>query len=220
MYHAGELNAEQIQFFERRPAETLYDLDKDPHELNNLAGDPAYDSKLVEMRTLLQKQVKSMPDLSFIPEPVFLAEGRSNPVEFGQQKKQEIARLIDVADLSLKAFPEAKQQISRALASENPWERYWGLITCGSFGEQAAPFYEQAKVIAASDGERLVRIRAAEFLGLTGQADPRPVIMDVLKQVTNPTEANLILNSAALLENSDPGYDFDLSEFDAAENIN
>lgn len=216
MFHAGKLKAEQRQFFERRPAETLYNIDKDPHELNNLAGDPAYADKLVELRRLLQKQVKSMPDLSFFPEPVMLAEGRDNPTEFGQQKKQEIAKLVDIADLSLRAFPEAKQQIGRALSSENPWERYWGLVTCSSFAEQAAPFYKKARSIAETDGVPLVRVRAAEFLGLTGEADPRPVIMDVLKKTTDPIEANLILNSVALLEDSKLGYDFDLSEFKSA----
>ncbi len=217
MYHAGELNAEQSQFFERRPAECLYDIEKDPSEVKNLAGDPAYADQLLEMRALLQKQVKSMPDLSFFPEPVFLTEGRDNPVEFGQRKKQEIAKLVDIADLSLKAFPEAKLQIGKALSSKNPWERYWGLVTCSSFGEQAAPFYGKAVAMAASDGERLVRVRAAEFLGLADEADPRPVIMDVLRQTTCPIEANLILNSTALLETIKLGYDFDLDEFKSAE---
>jgi arylsulfatase A-like enzyme len=217
MYRAGKLNAQQSQFFERRPAETLFDLEKDPHELNNLADHPDYADKLVEMRNLLQKQVKSMPDLSFIPEPVLLSSGRSNPVEFGQKNKQQLARLVDIADLSLKAFPEAKQQIGRALDSENPWERYWGLITCSSFGEQAAPFCEKAKAIAESDGELLVRTRAAEFLGLIGESDPRPVIMNALREVSDPVEANLILNSVVLLEDSNPGYDFVLDEFADAE---
>jgi len=213
MYHAGELNAEQSQFFECRPAECLYDIEKDPHELNNLAGDPAYADKLVEMRALLQQQIKSMPDISFYPESVLLAEGRDNPTAFGQSKKKEIEKLIQIADLSLQVFPEAKKQIGRALESKNPWERYWGLITCSSFGEQAAPFYKKAKAIAASDAEPLVRVRAAEFLGLAGEADPRPVIMDVLRKVSGPVEANLILNSAALLATSKPGYKFDLDEF-------
>ncbi len=217
MYHAGDLNAEQSHFFEPRPAETLYDVENDPDEVNNLAGDPAYADTLVELRGLLQKQVKSMPDLSFFPESVFLAEGGDNPTAFGQQKKQEIAKLIDIADLSLAEFPEAKQRIGRALSSKNPWERYWGLVTCSSFGEQATPFYEKAKAIAASDAERLVRVRAAEFLGLAGEADPRPVIMEVLRNVSDPVEANLILNSAALLETAKPGYDFDLDEFKSAE---
>jgi arylsulfatase A-like enzyme len=216
LYKAGKLSPEQRLFFERRPAETLYDVEKDPHELKNLADDPAFGNVLVELRSLLQKQVKSMPDLSFFPEPVFLAEGRSNPTGFGQAQKQEIAKLVDIADLSLKAFPEAKQQLGRALSSENPWERYWGLVTCSSFGEQAAPFFDKAKAMAESDSERLVRVRAAEFLGLTGEADPRPVIMEVLRQTTDPVEANLILNSATLLEDSSPGYDFDVKAFESS----
>jgi hypothetical protein len=51
----------------------------------------------------------------------------------------------------------------------------------------------------ASDPNRLVRVRAAEFLGLTQAADPLPIIFDVLDQTTDPIEANLILNTLVLL---------------------
>ncbi|HEY5653711.1 MAG TPA: sulfatase [Pontiella sp.] len=213
LYREGKLSAEQSQFFEPRPAECLYDLEKDPYEINNLAGDLAYANKLVEMREQLQSQVKSMPDLSFIPEPVFLEQGCNNPSQFAKEHKQEIEKLIDIADLSLKAFPEAEQQIGRALESENPWERYWGLITCSSFGEQASPFYSKAKDIAESDETLLVRVRAAEFLGLTRLDDPTPVIMDALRKTKDPKEANLILNSVVLLRDSKPGYAFNINEF-------
>lgn len=67
-----------------------------------------------------------------------------------------------------------------------------------------------------SDTGRLVRVRAAEFLGLIRADDPRPVIMEVLSQVEDPVEANLILNSAALIEGLKLGYDFDVSQFRAA----
>jgi len=213
LYDAGELNEAQRLFFEPRPAESLYDMEADPFQIHNLAGDPDYENVLVQMRTLMQQRVKSMPDLSFIPEPVFLAEGKENPVEYGQKHKQEISKLVDIADLSLKAFPEARAQIQRALNSEKPLERYWGLITCSSFGTQAQPFFADAKKMMEADPNRLVRVRAAEFLGLTGEADPRPAIEQALDEVTDPVEANLILNTAALLKDSKPGYDFDLKKF-------
>jgi arylsulfatase A-like enzyme len=45
------------------PAEReLYDLEKDPGELKNLAGDPACSSKILEMHDLLLKELKENPD--------------------------------------------------------------------------------------------------------------------------------------------------------------
>lgn len=217
MYHSNELNEVQSQFFQRRPAETLYNLKDDPDEVNDLAGDPAYADRLVRMRGLLRQWVKSMPDLSFYPEPVMLREGGGDPTAFGQRKKAEIAGLVDIADLSLKPFLEVKPQIEQALSSPNPWERYWGLITCSAFGDQAAPFYAKARGMAESDGERLVRVRAAEFLGLTGQGDPRPAIIAALREVVDPIEANLILNTVALLKDLKTGYSFDLKEFESSD---
>lgn len=213
LYQAGKLSGAQRQFFEARPVESLFDLESDPDEVKNLAGDPAHAETLTELRGLLQEKVRGMPDLSFIPEPVFLREGKGNPVAYGQKKKQEIANLVGIADLMLRPFGGAKPEIEKALSSSNPWERYWGLIVCSSFGQKAAPFYEKAKALAASDKEGLVRVRAAEFLGLTKQVDPRPVIMDALGKMEDPGEATLILNSVVLLNDSGLGYDFDLSKF-------
>lgn len=212
MYQAGELNPIQSQFFESRPAECLYDISKDPDAVFNLAGDPKYDAKLREMRALLQNQVKSMPDLSFIPEPRFLEMGSDNPTAFGAEHKEEIVSLVEIADLSLRQFPEIKQQLGKALESSNPWKRYWGLMVCSAFGTQASEFNEKAAELAESDPERLVRVRAAEFLGLTEAADPKPALMQALREVENPTEANFILNTVALLTDA-KGVEFDLSEF-------
>ncbi len=88
------------------------------------------------------------------------------------------------------------------------WERYWGLIACSSFGEAARSLVERAKQLAEGDEEPLVRTRAAEFLGLIGAADPRPVLMDVLASSRSGVEANLILNTLVLLRDGRPGYEF------------
>ncbi len=90
------------------------------------------------------------------------------------------------------------------------------MITCSAFGTQAAPLYEKAKELAASDPDRLVRVRAAEFLGLTGAADPRPALIDVLNNTTDPIEANLTLNTVVLLRDGKPAIDFDFSTVEAA----
>jgi arylsulfatase A-like enzyme len=213
LYQAGKLNAAQSQFFRPRPAECLFDLAADPDEVKNLASDPAHADTLRQMRGLMQRQVKSMPDLSFIPEPVFLAEGKDNPAAYGQKKRTEIARLVDVADLSLVPFAQAQTGIAQALDSRDALERYWGLIVCSSFGREAAPFYDRAQELAVSDPSNLVRVRAAEFLGLTGRSDPRDPIKKALERSADPNEIGLILNSVVLLQDGEPGYAFDLNAF-------
>lgn len=213
LYRTGKLNVAQRQFFETRPAECLYDLEADPHETNNLAADPAYADTLRELRASMRQRITSMPDLSFVPEPVFLAEGADDPVPYGQENRAEITALVDIADLSLVPFSEARERLSQALASDDPLKRYWALIACSTFGVAAAPFYETARKLAAADDSNLVRIRAVEFLGLTGHADPRPLVVTALERSTDPVEVGLMLNSVVLLMDGRPGYEFDLAAF-------
>lgn len=217
LYKAGKLNAAQSQFFEPRAPEQLFDLAQDPHETVNLANDPAYAEILLDLRKRLNERMQSMPDLSFFPEPVMLAEGLENPSAFGQKNKDRIAAFHRIADLSLKPFPEAKSSIAAALNSNDTMERYWGLITCSNFGEDAASFFNKAEAMATDKKEEsLVRARAAEFLGLHGQADPRPVLNEILIAETEPGRANLILNTAILLQDS-KGYTMNAETFKNAK---
>ena len=214
LYRQGKLNAQQRQFFEPKPAEALYDLDSDPHEVNNLAGDPAHAKTLRAMRDRLTDRVKGLPDLSFFPESYLVDQAMENPVAFGQARAKEIARLVDVADLCLLPFAEAKPGLEKALASSNPWERYWALIACSCFGDEAGTLVPAAKG-RLDDRELLVRVRAAEFLGIVGAADPRPTLCDVLNATESPVEALLTFNTVVFFHDRTPnGYPFDLGALD------
>lgn len=209
LYRAGKLNEAQGQFFKPRPAEALYDVETDPYEVNNLAGDPAYAGILKDMRQRLTDKVKSINDLSMFPESFLVEEGFEDPVEFGRAHSGRIAELVDIANLSLMEFDQARAGITEALDSEDPWARYWGLIACSSFGEAAEPFIGKARRMAAGDRENLVRVRAAEFLGLVGAEDPAPVIREALANAGNEAEAFLTLNSVVLLKDL-KGWQFDI----------
>jgi arylsulfatase A-like enzyme len=198
----GTLNDAQSAFYRARLPESLFDIEKDPHEINNLVADPAYHEILMDMRESMRERVKSLPDLGFYAEPEFLRQSDGNGKSFGERHKEQIGTLVDIADLQLHPFPEASSRIAQSLGSPNAMERYWALIVCSAFGKQAACFYEQARDLAQSDPSRLVRCRAAEFLGLTGVSDPMPFLFDVLDQTTDPIEANLILNTVVLLRDA------------------
>ena len=219
LYHAGKLNDVQRQFFEARPTEQLFDIEADPHETKNLAGDPEYAEVLSDLRNRLIERMKEMPDLSIYPESVLAEKAFANPVKFGQTHKQEIADLIEVASLNVGAFAENADAIGEALASSNSVARYWALNVCSSYGNSAAKFTDKAKELAKSDSDNLVRIKAAEFLGLIGAADPQDVFLDALRRSQSGIEAGLILNSVTLLRDGLPGYDFKITTDDFAPAI-
>ncbi|MBT3279054.1 MAG: sulfatase [Phycisphaerales bacterium] len=211
LYKAGKLKGTAAeQFYLPRSPEALYDIDADPFETKNLAGDPAHAKTLAALRENLSGRMKAMPDLSLFPESELMKSAFGNPVKFGQTNKARIGELVDIADLSLVSFAKAEAGITAALASTDPWKRYWGLIVCSCFGNEAKGFVDTAKKIAANDSEPLVRVRAAEFLGLISAQDPQPVILDVLGKSKSYAEVVLVLNTVVLLTDGKPGYKFDI----------
>ena len=63
-FAAGKLNAAQRFWFESRPAEELYDIDSDPHEINNLADSAQQVATLARMRRALLDWRGVIGDLS------------------------------------------------------------------------------------------------------------------------------------------------------------
>jgi uncharacterized sulfatase len=69
LHAQGKLTAEQAHFTApHRPAEELYDLEADPHELRNLAASPKHQATLHEMRKILDGWIKSTDDQGETPE--------------------------------------------------------------------------------------------------------------------------------------------------------
>ncbi|MFB6295868.1 MAG: sulfatase-like hydrolase/transferase [Halobacteriales archaeon] len=60
--------AEEWFFRETRPTEELYDLEADPHEVHNLAGDPEHARALDRLREALDAWLERTDDRGFAPE--------------------------------------------------------------------------------------------------------------------------------------------------------
>lgn len=66
---AGELNKDQMYWFRtKKEPEELYDIQNDPHELNNLASDPAYEKELLRLREVHEKWMKDIGDKGLMTE--------------------------------------------------------------------------------------------------------------------------------------------------------
>ncbi|MEM7129934.1 MAG: sulfatase-like hydrolase/transferase [Chloroflexota bacterium] len=74
LHAAGELTGPQLQMFTKRPVEELYDTVTDPHEINNLAGDPAYADELVRLRNAVTTWQNEVGDLGLVPEDVMVGQ--------------------------------------------------------------------------------------------------------------------------------------------------
>lgn len=214
LYKEAKLNAAQRQFFESKAPEALYDVESDPHEVSNLAGDPKHAKVLADMRKRLADRVKSLPDLSFYPESFLVERVLTHPIEFGKAHADEIAELVDIADLCLKPFDDADSGIASALLSRNPWIRCWGLTACSVFGKEAeVTFADRARSLLRDDN-LMVRVRAAEFLGILGDKSAGPALYEVLKQSESDVVTLLALNTMVFLQDGDPGFKFKVSPKD------
>lgn len=67
LYEEGKLTPAQAAPYGPRVAEELYDIANDPNELINLAGDPAYQKTLDEMRTQLEGWIEETDDKGQYP---------------------------------------------------------------------------------------------------------------------------------------------------------
>jgi hypothetical protein len=69
LHAEGRLNAVQDRFWsEERPSEEFYDLQKDPHEIDNLAGRPDVASELDRHREILNEWIRATDDKGQYPE--------------------------------------------------------------------------------------------------------------------------------------------------------
>jgi arylsulfatase A-like enzyme len=69
MRDAGELDENQSLWFRQtKDEEELFDTEKDPHELNNIAKDPAYAEVLAALRTECKRWMNTIDDKGFIDE--------------------------------------------------------------------------------------------------------------------------------------------------------
>jgi uncharacterized sulfatase len=213
LFNAGKLSGPQLQFFQPKPAEALYDIETDPHQVKNLAGDPAHAKTLKQARARLNGILSGLPDLSFYPESHLVSDALANPTAFGQRNKAEIAALMKIADLQLAPFAEAGPKLATALGSDNWAHRYWAAMVCTSFGNEAASLASKAGPLL-EDPKEIVRVRAAEFLGRIGKINPQKTLIEMVNTTADPIVATEALNSIVWLRDFFDGkYPVNRSDF-------
>jgi hypothetical protein len=117
-----------IFFRSTKPIEELYDTQSDPHEVNNLAGDPRYTDKLKELRGRLVEWMVQTQDLGLIPEPM-LDEAQRPGAQWQACEMPAVAARDEAADGSVRltfASATAGASIGYRLAGDSrpAWSLY------------------------------------------------------------------------------------------------
>lgn len=115
-----------------KPDEELFDLKKDPWELNNLASDPMYHDKLIEMRAAHARWSDNTKDAGLIPETILRSWEKSHD--------QSIFDILRTQDVPINEIREAAlgndlTQFTKALNHKNEAVRYWAAISLGNLPE-------------------------------------------------------------------------------------
>ncbi len=178
----------------QKPDEALYDVNNDPHELNNLAGNPAYAQKLEEMREAHATWSDETHDTGLIPETIIRhwEEQWDMPIyDIMREKDMPITHIRETA-LGQRAYT----QILNDLTHENDAVRYWAAIHIGNHPEVGMSSHEQLRE-AIDDPVPTVRIAIARALEKLGDAEPA---INILKQELNNEDPWTRLIAAQVLD--------------------
>ncbi len=170
-FKKGECNETQSRFWNKKPAEELYDTENDPWEINNLAGNPEYADVLVRMRKAGLSWSRKIKDTGFIPEAGLSDRAGDTPVyDYMRSVKPDLERIINAADIAISDNTEDPGTLIAFLQDHESAIRYWGASGLLMLGEKAAPAKEALKS-ALNDRSANVVTVAAEALYNLGEKE-------------------------------------------------
>ncbi|MCY2950608.1 MAG: sulfatase-like hydrolase/transferase [Planctomycetota bacterium] len=163
---AGKLVGAQRIFWGEKPAEELYDLERDPSEVENLAGRVEYGEKLEEMRRANEEQILRTRDNGFVPEGSEL-EGYESARD---DRAYPLKRIMEVANVATEREAGNVQRLVGWMGDENECVRYWAVMGCVMLRAKAGG--AKAGLIGRlADESGAVRVAAAEGLCWIGEVE-------------------------------------------------
>jgi len=159
----NKLNPLQKSLFEDRPAESLYDIEKDLWETKNLANDPSYKLVLEKMRSQLKTEVIQARDVLFLPEyEIGLISETTSPYEFRLvNKNYPVAEIYESASLSgFRGKGIVTKQIE-LLSSTNKIVRYWAILGLRSQNPVDLKTFSKAIIESMNDSYLPVSVAAS-----------------------------------------------------------
>jgi arylsulfatase A-like enzyme len=165
----GELDVVQERFWDEKDAEELYDVERDPDQVRNLAGSPRHRDDLERLRRALDEHILATNDNGFLPE--------GSPLEGFEQSRAPgaypLRRVLRLAELAIQRDAHNLDELVDALDDPAEPIRYWaaqGILMLGGAGEPAVPALNARLAGDPSPQVRVVAAEALARLGHTGRS--------------------------------------------------
>lgn len=200
LFDEGKLTPPQRFFWQRRPAEELYDLENDPDEVNNLAASPEHQDILRRMRQVQQQHVLRIRDLGFLPEDELHSRSAgSTSYQMGHDgRRYPLERILETAQTASMLRREDVPLLRKAMRDEDSAVRYWAALGLVMRGEEAVSVGREELHKALKDRAPSVRIAAAEALGRYGSAKDLDSALPVLAELISLKKNGLFVSVQAL----------------------
>jgi uncharacterized sulfatase len=184
LHAAGQLSGPARELMaDVKPPEELYDLQSDPHQVRNLAADPAHHATLASLRDRLRRRIIDIRDTGLLPEADLRSRsGARPPYEMARDPGAfPVERIVEAAELVGRG-PAVLPAIRRRFSDRDPAVRYWAVIAVTALGPAgAAARAELTKSL--TDTAPAVRAAAAEALCRLGHSDKAlPVLAKALTE--------------------------------------
>jgi arylsulfatase A-like enzyme len=181
-YKAGRLNADQKRFWEEKPAEELFDIENDPHNIHNLAADPKYKDVLIKLRKANHDWLIESKDVGFIPEALLSKISETTPLrDYAESGKYALEKVIETAEIASARDKGQLKELIKRLGDKDAVVRYWAVIGTIVLKNDAVLAKTKLQTLL-NDPEVAVRIAAAESLLALGETEqPVKTLSEALK---------------------------------------
>jgi arylsulfatase A-like enzyme len=182
LYQAGELNETQSRFFQNKPAEELYHVKDDPHNVRNLVNEAEHRETLQRLRQINRDWILENRDLGFIQEyRISNLSGQKSLWETAREEEIPIQDILNAADFDLLQQGEASKPLQTLLEHPDATVRYWAVMQMAQ-NEQHAKKNRQSLTELEKDESPSVRLITAEaYYQLGEQERANEIILEGLE---------------------------------------
>ncbi|MCB1122087.1 MAG: sulfatase-like hydrolase/transferase [Verrucomicrobiae bacterium] len=198
IHDAGKDTRESIKLWSPRPYEELYDLQKDPWELNNVANDPDLSQVKQRLASELRSWLLDIKDSAFLTEPEMHRRAQAAGLKvydmLQDDKLYPFQNVLNIAEMASMKHGDGLEFYS----SSDPAVRYWALMAA-VMADKKTERMKEVLTKGLSDSNAVVRTTAAEGLARMGEVKKAiPVFRSLLHSETEPNMGLFVARAVAL----------------------